>query len=701
MDTKNGSAQQVPSYSVRGLFWPLALLAFGFVFITLHQSDYLRAVPGNMGDARFNNVVLEHLFLWFSGKEQGLWSPGFFFPYPGTLTFSDNHFGTAAVYILMRLFGLDPEAAFIGWYTVAAPLNYVCCYYTLRKLGISQRGSAVGAFVFTFALNVSARHGHAQLAYRFAIPLAMLAWQRFVEKANIKHLAILAAWVTVQFYGSIYLGYFLLLLIGATFVAQFVIGQITSGADRPVNALISAARAAVGKRAIGSVLAIVACGIALIVLFYPYMHYSRLYGFSRGYAEIESMLPRPSSYLLSDGSYLWGGFDKHIDGIPMRWEHQMFFGASTCLLAAVAVLRKPSRMALTALVSLLLVTIVTLDVRGHSLYSLIAHLPLANAIRAVTRIGLVMIFPVALMAGMGFDRLTATNSRSLASLVAALALVAFMLVEYTAYYTERMPIKELRDRYTSLESRVPSNLKEDAILYLPLASNEPYYYSEIDGIRLSQALHRNTINGYSGNAPVGFNDSSTDPCFMVNNRLGGYISFANLGSADYESLARRVVVIGMDRPCTLLTSLPQHTHFRGPVPGAVAKKVILRIESVAVKNGALTATLVIENHSDDSLRTISDDGHDIRYSWRMTPVHATTAMDDNWVPRKDLTADVPAGTQRDVETPIAAPHQEGRYRLEATLLQENVEWFHNLGMPIATSKEIVEVTKTGSIRIVE
>jgi len=692
--------QRFPSLSLKSLGWPLALLVFGFVFITLHQSDYLRGVPGNMGDARFNNVILEHLFLWFSGKEPSLWSPGFFYPYPGALAFSDNHFGTAAVYILMRILGLDPEASFIGWYTVAAPLNYICCYYALRKLGLSERGSAVGAFVFTFAITVAARHGHAQLAYRFAIPLAMLAWHRFVKDADIRHLASVAAWVTVQFYCSIYLGYFLLLLIGATFAAQLLVGRHAADAERPVAALRACVRSVSTKRLLGSTAVMGICVIALMVLFYPYMHYSKLYGFSRGFAEIESMLPRPSSYLLSDASYLWGDLDKHIDGIPMRWEHQMFFGASTLLLAAIGLLRKPNRRALTAFVAVLLLAIITLDVHGHSIYALIARLPLANAIRAVTRIGLVMVFPLAIMAGSGFDKLTATRDRRVTSLAAAV-LLAFMLVEYTAYYTERMPLKELRDRYAALESRVPRDLAKDAILYLPLSSSDPYYYSEIDGIRLAQALNRNTVNGYSGNAPTGFNDPSFDPCFMVNNRLGGFASFAKLGLSDYESLARRVVVVGTDKPCPQLTAVPQHTHFHGPLPGAIASKIALKIENLTIKGDTLSATLVLENHSSDTLPSLSDDGNDIRYSWRVVPVGTSLGLDEQWVPRKDLTADVPAGAQRRVDTTIDPPRKEGRYRVEATMVQENVAWLHNLGMPVAKSDGIIEVTKDGSLRIVE
>ena len=81
-----------------GTLWPALLaLAFGLLGIALPQSDFFRAIPGDLGDARFNGLILEHVFRWLGGIDASLWSPGFFFPFPGALTFSDNHFGTVGV----------------------------------------------------------------------------------------------------------------------------------------------------------------------------------------------------------------------------------------------------------------------------------------------------------------------------------------------------------------------------------------------------------------------------------------------------------------------------------------------------------------------------------------------------------------------------------------------------------------------------
>lgn len=95
----------------------IILFALGMLGVVMPLSDFFRAIPGDMGDARFNGLILEHVFRWLCGIDRDLWSPGFFYPFPGALAFSDNHFGTVGIYALLRMTGLTPEGAYIGWFT--------------------------------------------------------------------------------------------------------------------------------------------------------------------------------------------------------------------------------------------------------------------------------------------------------------------------------------------------------------------------------------------------------------------------------------------------------------------------------------------------------------------------------------------------------------------------------------------------------
>jgi hypothetical protein len=688
------------SYDKLGWLWPLAFLVFGFACIALHQTNYLKAIPGDLGDARFNNIVLEHLFRWFTGKEAKLWSPDFFYPYPGTLTFSDNHFGTGLSYIVARLLGLEPERAFIAWYSLSFPLNYLSCYYVLRKFGISQKGSAVGAFLFTFALNVSARHGHAQLAYRFAIPLAMLAWQRLVQKGGLKQLSLLTFWLTWQFLCSIYLGYFLLLLIIAYAIVQ-MLTRPAEGALKPSVALLGCIKELRSRRSIRFIALILACFVALFGLFYPYMYYSHLYQNSRSYAEIAIMLPRPSSYLLADGSHLWGWVGEYITDIPVRWEHQLFFGLSAYLLAAIAILTNRTSRNLTAALALSLLIIITLYVHGHSLYVLIYKLPLANAIRAMGRIGLIMVFPLSILVAGGIDWLTLSQRHRLQKGAAATLIVVLMLVECTMYSTLSVPLQSLDKRLADAEAKAPANIPSDAILYLPQNANssDPSFVSELDGVRLAQQLNRVTVNGYSGSVPRGFNDPGSTPCEIVNNRMANYAAFTKADYNQYASLVRRVVVIGQNAPCTPAPALAARTHFKGELPDTLLSQVSLQVKDMSIVNGQVIAHLELQNNSSELLPSYSDDSKPVCFSWRVIPMDSHPGILKGWDTRKDLSDDVPPGKSRTFEITIDPPAQAGQYRIEVTLVQENVTWFQQHGMPIAAGKQTVLMSDSGRLEL--
>ena len=62
--------------------FPCALFGFlGFFGSSMLAVDWFNAVPGDLGDARFNSVILEHIYGWLQGRWTDLWSPIFFYPY--------------------------------------------------------------------------------------------------------------------------------------------------------------------------------------------------------------------------------------------------------------------------------------------------------------------------------------------------------------------------------------------------------------------------------------------------------------------------------------------------------------------------------------------------------------------------------------------------------------------------------------------
>ena len=96
-----------------------------------------QAVPGGLGDGRFNHLVLEHGYLSLLGYYDWL-SPGQFYPVTHTLGWSDTHLGTLPIYLIPRLLGASPHLAWQLWFVICATLNLITGYQLLRKLGVSS-----------------------------------------------------------------------------------------------------------------------------------------------------------------------------------------------------------------------------------------------------------------------------------------------------------------------------------------------------------------------------------------------------------------------------------------------------------------------------------------------------------------------------------------------------------------------------------
>src|ERR1039457_1211161 len=149
-------------------------------------------LPGNVGDARFNQFVLEHFFQVVTGGAKSFTNPPLFYPWIDVIAFSDTNWGSVPIYCLFRLMQFDPEHAFAGWFAVGFALNCVSTYAVLRLFGLRSLGAAAGSFLFSFGLPVLAQDRHAQLLYRFCVPCAVWALYHYLDTRDARVLALLA-----------------------------------------------------------------------------------------------------------------------------------------------------------------------------------------------------------------------------------------------------------------------------------------------------------------------------------------------------------------------------------------------------------------------------------------------------------------------------------------------------------------------------
>jgi len=545
---------------------------FGYL---LNTTQWLTMIPGDLGDPRFNSVILEHLYQWTTDAKQRLWHPQFFYPFEWVLGFSDNHFGSAWSYVALRLLGLPREEAYLGWFLCGSVLSFWGCWFALTKLEFSSLGAALGAFVFAFGLPVLHQESHAQLVYRFAIPLAFLAWYRVITVRDIGSLIQTIFWCSLQFLCSIYLGVFLIYLLVAMLTAYwlkvllFVVFSDSNNIERKNQ------KEAVGRRrgqqwlASRPITALLyaACVIGVLtlalIMLRRYQLVSYIYHFERPLEIVASMLPRLASYLLADNSTLTGWIGRGFNAVPTREEQRLFVGVGVACVALVglfgALLRRSSkRMAqeisqlvkLSGLVLLFLV-ILTLFVFEGSLYLILAEAaPGIRAVRVMSRIILVLMMPVAVMVAAGVDVLSKVSAARTFPFSRALLLILLVTIESVYYRPDHTAIQSWRDRRDQLAGHIGAVLEKDTILFVTPPPGQPFFMTELDAMIYAQDHKIATFNGYSGNYPFGY--TYLNPCTRVENRINGYFDLMaarNRSSPhDHQSLLQRLHSLALG-PC--------------------------------------------------------------------------------------------------------------------------------------------------------
>lgn len=668
---------------------PLFVFALAFALVPLRQFDGLTLIPGDLGDARLNTYFLENIYQFLRGQVPSLWHLTFFYPYPWVLGFSDNLFGSSPVYLMARVLGAESDTSFQIWFLFGYAANFAAAYYALRRLGGSALAASLGALIFAFALPTAAHAGHAQLHYRFGIPLTLLLFAEFLDRKHPRALIGTFAWLVWQFYAGIYMGFFALVFMALMLVSHLV----ATARPRPMGGLraqfagVALAWTAQPRHVRrGLAFGFAALFSLLVLLFIPYLQVQALYGVKRHWSEISTMLPRPQSYVLSDGSWLWSAPDAALfKSLPMRHEHQMFIGLVPLLLA-VAGLFVWLRSGLPHVVRLLvgaagLMILITLNIGGISLWRLFYGLPLASAIRAMTRFDQVLLFPVGALAMIAVDRLRGLINGRLSPIVVA-TIFAACLSEMALQRASASEKTEWRARIARAEAALPAKMPDDAILFMAQRGQDNFVQDEIDAIWVALRHGIPTINGYSGALPPGAAMQFGTDCTEAVGRLLAYSHLvpAADNKEQYRALMKRVVLVGFgscdkqlmaENPSITTTETPyspeevRHLSYEIAIPAAGAKQVIV----------------TLRNSGDFDFAAWSVIDQPLRVSWRFRDGLGVPMSD--WENRKNLPADIPAHGQINVVLPLKIP--AGAAAIEISMVQEHVFWLHDLGIPTVTA----------------
>lgn len=668
---------------------PVALFVLAFCLLPLAQFQGLGLIPGDVGDARLNNYFLENVYRFLRGESDSLWHLSFFYPFPYVLGFSDNLFGSSPVYVLFRLLGIKSDTSYQLWFLFGYAANFAAAFFALRKLGSSILAASIGAVIFAFALPTSAHAGHAQLHYRFGIPLAAVYFFDFLDKKTWRSLSISAGWLAWQFYAGVYMGFFASLLLAAmllTFLAYEKYGVHRSLKQSGLDFWSAWLALPKAKKNL-QLLFLTAAILAMVLLFYPYMQVSHLYGVKRSWAEISTMLPRPQSYLLSDSSFLWASNDSKIfQAVPMRYEHQMLAGLAPAALAVIGFLvgsRDKNGAAFTLMTGMLGVTIVsTLYIGGYSLWYLLHKLPLASAIRAMTRLDQVFLFPLAYLACIAIDQLRARRAWGTKAVVALI--VPFILFELSMTTIGSSNKQAWRDRIAAAEQLIPAKLPKDSVIFMAPRSG-PFYADELDAMWVALNRGNKTLNGYSGLFPPGYGLEHGTDCAAVPSRVLAYLDFVDLQNDDrkYKELASKIVPLGFQN-CdpNWLNVRPTISSTDRAYTGEEIRNLSYSGLTLVDGNGtAPGAVLKIANANQSVIPARSTIGTPLRLSWRFLGAEGNALS--QWDTRKELPFDIPPRGELSVQIPFGIP-PESATQLQVSIVQEHIFWAHDIGVAPAS-----------------
>ena len=413
-----------------------------------------------------------------------LFDANMFFPQAGALGWAEHHMGigvfAAPIYALTH----DPVYAYWCIWLAAFVLNGLAMQALAFRITKDTVASFGAGLVYAFCFfRMHHAHGHVQMLWTWALPLALLAADRWVERPTAWRTVTVTALVVIQALSGWYLAVdvALLLLAAAPFL---LIG-------RP----LTLRHAATGA---------VAAAVAFPAVLWFAGAYTHLAGNSL--AEVMGNSADVASYLVPpENTWLGRWVAAHTSFTP-RWiwgEQTLYAGMVALALGGIGKwgwLRKPDR--LTAAVAIAGGIALALSfgpgISGHMPFDYFAKLPVMGLLRAPARMALLVMLALSVLVAVGSAYLR-TRWRQPATVLLTVAAVLGLWESYVVGFPGGTPPREpIPAAYTRLAS-----LPAGPVLSLPTYRFAPDNFREADYLLFSTAHWFPIVNGFGRHEPPG------------------------------------------------------------------------------------------------------------------------------------------------------------------------------------------------------
>lgn len=465
-----GSAKRIRQAAVPGALF--LVLTCGMMWPQVRHI-YDSAIPHQ--DIYFNMWRLEWVAHAIANSPRDLFNGNIFYPEPRTLAFSDAMLVEGTIAAPLIWLGTAPVLVHNLMLLGAIALSGAAMFGFVRYLTGSRGAALLAGAIFAFAPYRFEHIMHMELQWTIWTPLAFLALHRTIDAGRIRDGLATGAAAALQLLSSVYYGIFLATLLPV------------SGVLLQIGTSRTNVRRAMVPLAAGAILA-----VALVAPYArPYLLARERVG-DRPAGEVRTFAARPTDYLIVPReNWLYGRWQTRGE-----MERRLFPGGVAFLLAVVAVLlRRPSRLIIVYVLAAVAAFEASLGFRGYLYSFLHAHVPAFGGLRAPARLGIFVVFFLAVLSAFGYTFLAAALRRRgrlilLLVLLAAVLLEDFTTVPLVTYPNAAPPV------YRLLASQPPGVVAE---FPMPRPDTLPgldpkYGY-------LSIFHWKPLVNGYSGYYP--------------------------------------------------------------------------------------------------------------------------------------------------------------------------------------------------------
>lgn len=506
------------------------------------------AHPGSMarvdtGDGRFSvwNVAwVAHALLTDPAH---LFDANIFHPHAGTLAWSEANLVAGVMAVPVYAATGNPVAAHNVVVYAAFVLSFVAMWALVRRLTGDGLVALVSATAFAFAPFVAARTAHIQLLMVFVIPVVLLAFHRYLERPTVWRGSVLGLSLALSALACGYYGIFAGLAIAW--------GSVWFGAGRLRD----------GRYWLGLIVAMFVAAAVVAPALQPYLELRAATGARAAVTadELRSYSADWRAWLTSPSrAHQW------LLALVGKGQEVLFPGFVVLAGAIAAVRRRPGPQAAPAApgpsparvmgfyASLGMLAVWAALGPDAGLYLWLSDsLPFMSFLRAPARLGILVVFALAVLAGFGLAAVVPSRRRA----VWVGALVLLTAAEISAAPWPLREVPPLPPAYRMLAELPPGPVVEFHFPYQPTDLHRHTRY-----MFRSMWHWRPLVNGYSDHIPPDFR------ALMVPiNGFPDAASFRILRERDVRYVTLDMETYGPEAQAVLLARFPPYRAYLRPL----------------------------------------------------------------------------------------------------------------------------------------